>query len=85
MRQDHGQQGGYIAFARGGDTLCIEFGKSQTAGVLDGGEQVETTQSETRKAIGINYFAQALVYAECACLAVFDLAERCYFADVYFH
>ena len=42
----HGEHGWDVTFASGHDSLCIELGQSQTAGVVDSRQQVEAADGE---------------------------------------
>ena len=61
-----GQQHRYIAFATGRDAFVIEFGNSQTAGVLAGGEQIEATEGDTVQFVLIDDHFEADIDILCA-------------------
>lgn len=81
LTEEHCDEGGDIAFTGGGDAFVVETGEGDTAGVADGGEEVETTEGDGVEVIVGCDFLETLVYALGAFKAALDFSEGGDFGD----
>lgn len=81
LTEEHSDEGGNIAFTGGGDAFVVETGKGDTAGVADGGEEVETTEGDGVEVIAGYDLLETFVYALGAFETALDFSEGGDFGD----
>lgn len=81
LAENHSDEGGDIAFTGGGYAFVVETGEGDTAGVADGGEEVETAEGDGVEVIVGYDFLETLVYALGAFETALDFSEGGDFGD----